>query len=64
MKKKINIDFALRQVIRIKINSYNKIIDLTPNKIFNKEFNEDEIKTINDRMFKSQKYSKRETYLI
>ena len=55
MKKNFNIDYALSEVIRIKNNSYNKIIDSTPNITFKRSFNEDEIKIINDRMLKNQK---------
>ena len=50
MKNNYNIDFSLSEIIKIKNNSYSKIIGCTPNDIFFKDLNEEEIKNINDKM--------------
>ena len=57
IKKNFNVDFCLSEVIRLKNNSFSKIIYSTPNEIFNRDFTTEEIKKINDRMMDNQKYT-------
>ena len=55
MKTKFNIDYALSDVVKIKNNSFSRIIGTTPKELFFKSFTEEEIKHINDKMLESQK---------
>ena len=57
MKNSYNIVFALSEIIKIKNNTYSWIIGATPNELFFRTFNEEEIKTINMRMLESQKFN-------
>ena len=57
LKNKYNPDYALSEVIKNKNNSYSKIINSSPNEIFYKNLTAAEIKNINERMLKNQKYS-------
>lgn len=57
LKNKYNLDYALREVIKNKNNSYSKIINSSPNEIFFKNLTAAEIKNINERMLQNQKYS-------
>ena len=57
MKTKFNIDYALSDVVKIKNNSFSRIIGTTPKELFFKIFTEEEIKHINDKMLESQKSS-------
>ena len=56
-KKGYNIDYSLSEIIKIKNNTICRTIKSTPNNIFFKEFNEQEIKKINELMLDSQKTS-------
>ena len=57
LKKTYNIDYAIAEIIRIKNNTYCRTTKETPNNLFFKEINEEEIKNINSNMLESQKYS-------
>ena len=57
LKNKYNPDYTFSQVIKNKNNSYSKITNSSPNEIFNKKLTEVEIKNINERMPKNQKYT-------
>ena len=47
MKHKYNIDYALTEIVKIKNNSYSRIIDACPNELLFRNFDELEIKNIN-----------------
>ena len=57
LKKTYNIDYAIAEIVRIKNNTYCRTTKETPNNLFFKEFNEEEIKKINSNILESQKYS-------
>ena len=46
MKKNYNIDFSLSFIIKIKNRTYSRILGTTPNELFFKVFNEEEINCI------------------
>ena len=55
MKNNYNVDFAISEIIKIKNNTYSRIIGSTPNELFFRSFSEEEIKNINLKMLESQK---------
>ena len=57
MKEKYNVDYALSEIIKIKNNTYSRIIGACPNELFSKIFSDNEIKEINNKMLESQKFS-------
>ena len=57
MKNSYNVVFALSEIIKIKNNTYSRIIGATPNGLFFIIINEEEIKNINNKMLESQKYN-------
>ena len=44
MKDKYNVDYALSEIIKIKNNTYSRIIGAYPNDLFFKIFSDNEIK--------------------
>ena len=50
MKDRYNIDYALSDIVKIKNNTFSRITGTTPNELFFKTFNNEEIKEINIKM--------------
>ena len=57
MKDRYNIDYALSDIVKIKNNTFSRITGTTPNELFFKTFNNEEIKEMNIKMLNSQKYN-------
>ena len=56
MKDEYNVDYAIIEIIKIKNNTYSRIIGACPNDLFFKIFSDNEIKQINNKILESQKF--------